>query len=674
MTDFLNIDVPVADGQPTAYGGSLYPWMRVLAGGGQSEFSGIRMRGAIYDKNGNEILGGSGPVTAVGTQLTYKPGGVQNPPIYNDFNALMTEVASNQADNVQTTIIMDASLAPVVITQSYDMSNCQIVGNTEAIQNPTDVSFTGAGCFVNPHSLISIQLSITDYTAPRLRYTLPNQTFRFISTRFVPTFNTDESIIQVEANNIFWYLDIGSVLLNVPTNDHSYIKFVGGNHALTIICLYGGGFGNAIFNANGNTPIIQVFADSTASPLPSAISDSNITYLVDPVSNSQLVVYPDGNMGYELCAKPLTFPNRPTVYEAIDGCKRGFQRLYLRPNAPPNTNNFPYFSTITDVMTVVNNSQNLNKFYEVVLDDTYQNPIVFDGTEILDCQNRVSIIGKKPSSIEAQRVQVNISGPSGITNTINNCPRIDFVDFVCFQALTGGSCFAWSTGNTCIFYNCSFAVDISTGRPPIYPTGASYQLSFYNCEMNTPAAENTIGANFGGSVEIRFFDTIIHSSVIKPSANITVRYNSGCTFNLATFPLPTISLLYDDGNKVFYAASNAKVPTPTIPNNVTVSEMIAALDTLQADNTTSPSNVVVISGNGATLSVSNDPLSVANIGAQSVGFFGNTPISKPTSSGSAAYTPNASVNVVYAESRFGTGNWTITDIANALQSLGLLSS
>ena len=102
--------------------------------------------------------------------------------------------------------------------------------------------------------------------------------------------------------------------------------------------------------------------------------------------------------------------------------------------------------------------------------------------------------------------------------------------------------------------------------------------------------------------------------------------------------------------------------------------MIAALDTLQNDNTTSPSNVVVISGNGATLSVSNDPLSVANIGAQSVGFFGNTPISKPTSSGSAAYTPNSSLNVVYAESRFGTGNWTITDIANALQSLGLLSS
>ena len=52
MTDFLNIDVPVANGQTTPYGGTLYPWMRVLAGAGQSEFSGIRMRGAIYDKNG----------------------------------------------------------------------------------------------------------------------------------------------------------------------------------------------------------------------------------------------------------------------------------------------------------------------------------------------------------------------------------------------------------------------------------------------------------------------------------------------------------------------------------------------------------------------------------------------------------------------------------------------
>lgn len=63
MTEYINITHrPGQDGVMVGLPGNqgmLYRWMRVLAGG-TSEFSEVRMRGPIYDKNGLEILSGSG--------------------------------------------------------------------------------------------------------------------------------------------------------------------------------------------------------------------------------------------------------------------------------------------------------------------------------------------------------------------------------------------------------------------------------------------------------------------------------------------------------------------------------------------------------------------------------------------------------------------------------------
>jgi hypothetical protein len=59
MTDFINVNVPIANGVTTPYGGIVYPWMRISAGS-TSDFTEVRMRGPIYDKNGVEILGGGG--------------------------------------------------------------------------------------------------------------------------------------------------------------------------------------------------------------------------------------------------------------------------------------------------------------------------------------------------------------------------------------------------------------------------------------------------------------------------------------------------------------------------------------------------------------------------------------------------------------------------------------
>jgi len=86
MTEYISIThVPGADSVLTGLPGQqglLYNWVRILAGGGTSQFSEVRMRGPIYDKNGVEILGGGGG----GSLATLTD--VQLVPPVNPFNIL----------------------------------------------------------------------------------------------------------------------------------------------------------------------------------------------------------------------------------------------------------------------------------------------------------------------------------------------------------------------------------------------------------------------------------------------------------------------------------------------------------------------------------------------------------------------------------------------------------
>ena len=72
MAQFIdyNIAVPLSSAVTTDYGGTGYNWMAIRAFGGESEFSDIRMRGPLYDKFGNEILGGGGGTGAGPTGAT----------------------------------------------------------------------------------------------------------------------------------------------------------------------------------------------------------------------------------------------------------------------------------------------------------------------------------------------------------------------------------------------------------------------------------------------------------------------------------------------------------------------------------------------------------------------------------------------------------------------------
>lgn len=111
MAEYLSkTNLPGADGDLVGLPGQqsvLYSWMRVLAGGGTSEFSSVRMRGPIYDKNGMEILGGGGGSLATLSDvdlglvtplqpldiLIYAPAGKwTNAPLTGVFNAELMSI------------------------------------------------------------------------------------------------------------------------------------------------------------------------------------------------------------------------------------------------------------------------------------------------------------------------------------------------------------------------------------------------------------------------------------------------------------------------------------------------------------------------------------------------------------------------------------------------------
>lgn len=118
MTEYINkTHDPGADGQN--YGippndGDLYQWQRILAGGGTSEFSEIRMRGPIYDKNGVELIGGGGG------------GGIPNnftavvDPTPNDDSTLTYQVGSEWLNTTTGLFFKARSVAPGAAVWVHD--------------------------------------------------------------------------------------------------------------------------------------------------------------------------------------------------------------------------------------------------------------------------------------------------------------------------------------------------------------------------------------------------------------------------------------------------------------------------------------------------------------------------------------------------------------------------
>lgn len=99
------------------------------------------------------------------------------------------------------------------------------------------------------------------------------------------------------------------------------------------------------------------------------------------------------------------------------------------------------------------------------------------------------------------------------------------------------------------------------------------------------------------------------------------------------------------------------------------------------DNTTIYSHAIVIGtgNNYDTTTIYSTDLVVGTgtggttaIKSAAIGFYGATPSAQPVASGNTNTNVAGSSGVVYCDTTFGTGNWTIADVVNALQSIGLL--
>jgi len=130
-------------------------------------------------------------------------------------------------------------------------------------------------------------------------------------------------------------------------------------------------------------------------------------------------------------------------------------------------------------------------------------------------------------------------------------------------------------------------------------------------------------------------------------------------------------------SKIFYSSSSTLVPTPALPSNVTVQEQTSALEALQSDNTVLPYTTLRVQGNASSLTIANDPLTVADIGAQSIGFYGSAPINRPNPAAITAGFVAGAGTPVLDDSTFtgnnGTAAYTIGDIVRALKDVGLLT-
>ena len=624
--DYLNRNIAVTNGVPT---GSppvdLYPWMSVKSGA-TSYFSEVRMKGPIYDKFNVEILGGGGPSgTGQTVQYVYRPNEPSpQSPVYASFNDLMTAVTQNQANSVTTEIIIDDSIAPAVINGNYNMSLCILKSKDLNITSRTDLQLNGT--LTNLLGASCITFKINDLTSPRLVWSQVKQQFYMQTVAFdIQGMTGPTEVLSLSNNcNLFLFMVDGTFLSQQSPN-YSYFYLNGDTSMIAFV--QSGTIIEDVFTSNSTiNNQLQIYLIDTATQvnLPFNEGPPNLTVFVDLTSIAQLVSYNDGHAP-TLVPNPY-YANRPSVDEAITSLKKGIETVYYRPNAPSNVNSYPYFSTWDEIIIIVGSTDNL---YEIVFDDTYQNPIVLTNV-VLNCQGRVSFTGRKQNSKKTNRVLVQISNdgtyPSGISDAI----RFSYIDFEMTQSGVTGNTIYWNTNISCTFEYCSLAVEAGTVRPVLYSNDQQYVLTFKHCDLNTPVVSYLMGVFASGTIELEIYSSTVNNNVIDPSSQITIKIDSTSLYNPA-FLSGCTTVLLDKSEYVKYATAYSKVPSPAIANNVSIKEVIDSIAIFKAA-----------------------------AGVQS------------------GFVQNSSANTVYDESTFtgdtGTSAFTIGEIVKALKEAGILQT
>jgi len=221
MTEFLNKDVPIANAV-NVNGGDLYPWMVVKAGGGTSEFSEIRMRGPIYDENGNEISGGSSSSGST-TSLIWRPGGTEAPGIIT--TTLSSQVNAKIISSPELKILyLDDSVQPITMTTAINCDNrVEVVPflyrSTQQNENLTinlSKGTTGilGGSFYNCPSARNIFFAVADDIGqPVFKYTSTGGGFSSNLTNITISGNSAglTPYIEININSSHWTLNLKNV-------------------------------------------------------------------------------------------------------------------------------------------------------------------------------------------------------------------------------------------------------------------------------------------------------------------------------------------------------------------------------------------------------------------------------------------------------------------------------
>lgn len=165
----------------------LVPWM-IIRAGQPSKFKEIRMVGNLYDKNGQEILGGGGGgITEYSTLFVNSLIPASAPPVYKTFTELATVVMNNPTISYDVKLMTDVTVSGLV--EFTDTTRLIGVGENRRIIINDNGIINGVSEFIGIRFEINatvIPANVFNNAIPK--YTFTNCTFADGGTKNIPVF------------------------------------------------------------------------------------------------------------------------------------------------------------------------------------------------------------------------------------------------------------------------------------------------------------------------------------------------------------------------------------------------------------------------------------------------------------------------------------------------------
>lgn len=224
MSEFINNNISVSQGSAKSsllpLGRVLQSWQTIKAGGGESLFSGIQMcsvgllpgqQGKIFDRFGNEILGGASPVTLTPTTLIWKQGAPPEPNNSSVFTGNATALSLAIANNENIVeVIIDNSFAVPTIDDDIDcQGRVSISGRGAHSSSPFSEMTQSIGSIVNCPKLVSVLINIqTGATVPLFKLS-PTPQFGILSCNIqncrIQSNNVDQSLFSLDYTSLDFF-------------------------------------------------------------------------------------------------------------------------------------------------------------------------------------------------------------------------------------------------------------------------------------------------------------------------------------------------------------------------------------------------------------------------------------------------------------------------------------